>query len=75
MKSDITVVFEGKSVDANYIKRVLEENGITSLLKENLKGQLYPLYVTYGWIQPVKVFVEKRYAQKAKTVIDNYFDT
>jgi len=73
MKTDIVVVFEGKSLDANYIKSILEENGISSLLKDNLKGQLYPLYVTYGWIKPVKVFVEKKYERKAKDIIATLF--
>ncbi len=73
MKSDISVVFEGNFVDANYIKSILEENKIPSLLKENLKGQLYPLYVTYGWIKPIKVYVEKKYEQKAKEIIENNY--
>ena len=74
MKSDIIIVFEGKSLDANYIKSILEENGISSLLKDNLKGQLYPLYVNYGWIKPVKVFVEKQNENKAKEIIDTLFN-
>jgi hypothetical protein len=75
MKSDITIVFEGNFVDANYVKSILEKNGISSLLKENLKGQLYPMYVTYGWIKPVKIFVEKKNELKAKDTIDKYFTT
>jgi hypothetical protein len=74
MKTDITVVFEGKLLDANYIKSILEENGISSLSKDNLKGQLYPLYITYGWIKPVKVFVEKKNEKKAKEIIDAFFN-
>jgi hypothetical protein len=74
MNSDIVIVFEGKSLDANYIKSILEEYGISSLLKDNLKGQLYPLYVSYGWIKPVKVFVEKENENKAKEIIDTLFN-
>ena len=74
MKSDITIVFEGKFIDANYIKSILEDHGVPSLLKDNLNGQLYPMYVTFGWIKPVKVFVEKRYELKAKELISNYFE-
>jgi len=70
MKTDLAVVFEGKFINANYVKSILEENGISSLLKDNLKGQLYPLYVTYGWIKPIKVFVEKKNEKKAKEIID-----
>ena len=72
MNSDITVVFEGNAVNANYVKSALEENGISSLLKENLNGQLYPMYVTYGWIKPIKVFVEKRNESRAKEIIANH---
>jgi len=73
MKTDIIDLFEGKSNNSNYIKSILDENGISSLLKDNLKGQLYPLYVTYGWIKPVKVFVEKKNEKKAKEIIDALF--
>ena len=73
MKTDITVVFEGKSLNADYIRSILEENGISSLSKDNLMGQLYPLYVTYGWIKPVKVFVEKKNEKKAKEIIEALF--
>jgi hypothetical protein len=69
MKSDIVLVFEGKIIDANYLQSVLEENGISSILKDNLKGQLYPLYVTYGWIKPVKIFVEKKNERQAREII------
>ena len=69
MKSDIVLVFEGKIIDANYLQSVLEENGISSILKDNLKGQLYPLYVTYGWIKPVKIFVEKKNERLAREII------
>jgi hypothetical protein len=74
MKSDITVVFEGKFIDANYLKSILEENGISSLIKNNLTGQLYPMYVAYGWIKQVKVFVEKKNEKKAKEIVSIYFD-
>jgi hypothetical protein len=74
MKSDIALVFEGKILDANYIISILEENGISSLLKDNLKSQLYPLYVTYGWIKPVKIFVEKKNERKAREIIDTLIE-
>jgi hypothetical protein len=74
MKSDLALVFEGKIVEANYISRLLEQNGISSLLKDNLKSQLYPLYVTYGWIKPVKIYVEEKNEKKAKEIIDTIFD-
>jgi len=74
MNSDIVLVFEGKILDAHYIFSLLEENGISSLLKDNLKSQLYPLYVTYGWLKPVKIFVEKKNERKAKVIIDTIFN-
>jgi hypothetical protein len=74
LKSELTIVFEGSPLDANFIRSILEENDIPSLSKENLKGQLYPLYVTYGWIKPIKVYVEKKYEQKAREIINNTYN-
>ena len=69
MTTDLELVFEGKALEADYIKNVLEENGISSLLKDNLKGQLYPLYINYGWIKPIKLYVEKKNKKKAIDII------
>lgn len=73
MKStDFSLAFEGKSVDANFVKNILEENGVKSFLKDDTMGQLFPLFVTHGGLHPVKVFVFKKDVKKAKTIIAEY---
>ena len=61
MKSkDFSIAFEGKSVDANFVKNILDEHGIQSFLKNNTMSQLFPLFVTHGGVNPVKVYVFKK---------------
>jgi len=75
MKSkEFNVVFEGKSIDANFVKNILEENNIRCMLKDDLMGQLFPLFVTHGGIKPVKVFVLKNDIKEAKNIITSYVE-
>ena len=71
--SDIEKAFEGKHVDANYVKNLLEDNGIAALLKNDTMGQMFPLFVADGSLHPVKVFVDKENLEKAQEIIDSYF--
>ena len=67
------MAFEGKHVDANYVKKLLEDNGIAVLLKNDTMGQMFPLFVADGSLHPVKVFVDKENLEKAQEVIEAYF--
>ena len=73
IKSDLKIVFEGKVMEAELIKNILEANDIDSLLKDALMGQLFPFFVTYGGVKPVKVFVDKKDYDKAILIVNNYF--
>ena len=67
-----SIAFEGKSVDAEFIKNILDENGIECFLKDDNMGHLFPLFVTHGGINPVKVFVFQKDEDEAKEIISNY---
>ena len=71
--SDIEKAFEGKHVDANYVKNLLEDNGIAALLKNDTMGQMFPLFVADGSLHPVKVFVDKENLEKAQEIVNAYF--
>ena len=73
VKLKLQKAFEGKSIDANFIKNFLEENGIKVLLKDDTMGLMFPLFVEHGGINPVKVFVSNEDLEKAKTIIADYF--
>ena len=57
-------VFAGKAIEAHFIKQMLEEHGIVSLVKDDPLGQLFPLFVASGELRPVRIYVENdKYAQ------------
>ena len=73
MKSEeFSIAFEGKSVDAEFVKNILDENEIECFLKDDTMGHLFPLFVTHGGINPVKVFVFQKDIDEAKKIIANY---
>ena len=67
------MAFEGKHVDANFVKNLLEENNIPAFLKNDALGQLFPLFAAHGGLQPVKVYVDKENLLEAQNIIDAYF--
>ena len=71
--SEYKKAFEGKHVDANFIKNILEDNGIDAFLKNDAMGLMFPLFVAHGGLNPVKVFVDKENLEKAQELIDSYF--
>jgi len=75
MKSkEYSLAFQGKPVDANFVATILEQNGIESILKIDMMGQLFPLFVFSGRLDPVKVFVFKSDLKKSKEIIAGYFE-
>ncbi|MHA2033166.1 MAG: putative signal transducing protein [Candidatus Kariarchaeaceae archaeon] len=69
---EFSIAFEGKSVDAEFVKNILDENSIECFLKDDNMGQLFPLFVTHGGINPVKVFVFQKDIDEAKKIIATY---
>ncbi len=71
--SDYKKAFEGKHIDANYVKNLLEDSDIPAFLKNDTMGQMFPLFVAEGSLHPVKVYVDKENLEKARQLIDAYF--
>jgi hypothetical protein len=73
LKSDqYKKVFEGKAIEANFVKGILDENGISSIVKDDMMSQVFPLYVASGELKPVKVYVDRDAYENARRLIDIY---
>ena len=68
-------VFEGKAIEVHFVREILEVNGILSLVKEDMLSQIFPLYVTSGELQPVKIYVENDKLEEAQRLIQIYTGT
>lgn len=66
------MVFEGKAVEANFVISFLEENGIPSIVKNDMISQVFPIYVASGELKPVKVYVDRAFYDAACRLVDIY---
>jgi hypothetical protein len=75
MKSDqYKKVFEGSAIDANLIKDILAGEGISTIIKEDMLSQIFPMFVASGDLKPLKVYVDKIYSAQASQIIEEYFE-
>ncbi|MCK4261745.1 DUF2007 domain-containing protein [bacterium] len=73
-ENDLIVVYAGTSLDANFVKSLLENHGITAFLKDEIMGDLAPWYVAPGGAGAVKIVIAKRELNKAKPIVQNFLD-
>jgi len=71
---DIYEVFSGSSVDANFIKAYLEDNGIGVFIKNSHQSS-----IAAGWIDPiagtdVSVMVAAENFERAANMVKLYFE-
>lgn len=72
MESDLIVVFRGNPVDSEIIKEILDDNGITTNLKNELMGTIAPWQVSPGGFKPVEVEVFVKDKEKALELINAF---
>jgi len=72
-QEEIRLVFEGSSIDADFVSNILEDSGISTFVKNKTMGNLFPHYATHGGFKPVKIFVKKPDFENAQGIITTYF--
>lgn len=72
MDSDLIVVFSGNLVDSEIIKEILDDNGITTNLKNELMGTIAPWQVSAGGFEPVEIEVLVEDRKKALELINAF---
>lgn len=73
MKSDqYKKVFEGSAIEADLIKNMLEDNGISAIIKDDMMSQVFPLYVASGELKPVKVYIDRENFDRGQELVDIY---
>jgi len=72
-KSEYTVIYSGKYVEVHQVKSLLETYRVDCFTKNDMLGQLFPLFGGHGAIDPVKLYVRKADFDSAKRIISEYF--
>lgn len=69
---NIKLVFTGSSVDANFIKSILEDNGLGVLLRDSLKESTIAGWASGAPEDACRVFVSENHFDAAKKLIADY---
>lgn len=73
-EKELIVVYAGTTIDAGFVKSLLEADEIRAFLKDEIMGTLAPWYVAPRGVGAVKVVIAKRDLDKAKAIVQKYLD-
>jgi len=68
-------VFTGSNLDANFVKSILEENGIGAMVRNTLRESLSGGYVSGAPEDSSRVFVEEKNYDEAMKLVNAYLES
>lgn len=68
----IIVIYSGSPINAELLKGILLEEGITAALQNELIGSIAPWQLSAGGINPVDVVIFERDKEKALALIEEF---
>lgn len=71
---ELVVVYAGNTIDAGFVKSLLEGSGIEAFLRDEFMGILAPWYVTAAGAGAVKVMVARRDLDRAEPLVREFSD-
>ncbi len=72
---ELVEIYSGESMKMQMIVNLLQENGIPAFLKNEFMGNIAPFYITPGGTGATSVEVPDNFAEEAKQIIDNFFNS
>ena len=73
-EDDLIVVYAGNSIDTYFLKSLLEDAGVTTLLKDEMMGNIAPWIVEPGGIGAVKIIVKEKDIDRAKPIVHKFIN-
>ena len=68
------VVYAGNSIDAGFVRSLLEAHEIETNLRDEIMGTLAPWYVTAAGAGAVKVVVARRNLARAEPIVRDFME-
>ncbi len=72
---NLKLIFTGSSVDANFIKAILEDNGMGVLVRDSLKESTVAGWGSGSPEDACTVFVTEGYSEAATKLINEYLSS
>lgn len=70
--TDLIVIYRGNPINSEIIKDILNDNGITASLNNQLMSSIAPWYVSAGGVTPAEVEIFARDKDKAIAFIKEF---
>lgn len=68
----LIVVYAGTSTEAGYLKTVLEAEGISVFLRDEMMGTIAAPYIAAGGLGAVKVVIAEEDLERAQLILDDF---
>jgi hypothetical protein len=72
--SDLVVVHSGNAIETGFVKSLLEEYGIPTILRDEMMGAIAPWYIAPGGVGAVKLFIARSDYERARAIIAEFHD-
>ncbi|MBZ0241827.1 MAG: DUF2007 domain-containing protein [Bacteroidales bacterium] len=72
MSEDLKLVYTGSVIEAGYLAELLEENKITSIVRDSLSESVIAGWASGSPDDAGLIYVESEHAEKAKSIIEKY---
>ena len=71
-ESELAIVFAGNTIDADFVRTLLESEGIEVFLHNEAKGVLVPWYVEAAGVGATKVVVRTEDLERAEPIVREF---
>jgi hypothetical protein len=68
----LIVVHAGNAIETGFIKSLLEEYGIQTILRDEMMGTIAPWYIAPGGVGAVKLLIARQDYERARAIIDEF---
>lgn len=72
MSDDIQLVYTGSLIEANFIVELLDENNISSILRDSMSESLVAGWASGSQEDAAQIYVEAALKENAKSLIEEY---
>lgn len=71
-ETDLLTVYAGSLLEVQLLRSLLEAEGITAFLKDEILGTNAPAYAVPGGVGAIKVVIAKRDLDRAELIIQEF---
>ncbi len=73
-ENELVIAFAGNAVEADFVRSLLEGEGIEAFLKDEHMGTIAPFHFTGSNVGAVKIFVRRKDLEPAERIVREFME-